>query len=971
MRVPARPLVGRDADLAVLDRALARARRGDGSAVVVLGEPGIGKTRFLQEIRRLARIGEVAVTGSASEFGGALPYGAFVAALDDYVQTIDPRLLGTLDDEQHATLAALLPSYPVGLRASPRGTVDAQYQAHRAMRSLLQCLASAKPHIVVLDDLHWADTATIAMVISLLRRPPSGPVVFLFGARVRQAPAGLLAAVSEAVRAGYAARVDLAPLMAPESRRLLDPGVPDDEAHRLYVASGGNPFYLEQLARISSSTQGPVRADVGDRHADLPPLVAAALTEELEALDATARQFLRGAALVGDPFEADLAECTADLTAHVAVEAIDVLLHRDMIRHTDVPRRFQFRHPLLRRAVYETTPGGWRLAAHERCGRELERRGASPVLLAAHIEQAGRHGDHHAIEVLTRAGESLTTRSPLDAAHFFAAALRLTPSSPGDHRRIALGVALSTAYASGGRFSDARQACLDALSLLGEERSEKYLELVSLCARLDQVLGNHAEAHTRLTQALARVPATPTARRVDLLTQLSIDGFYALDIDAMAAWAARGRADAAALGDELRVVRTTVLAGLAAVLAGDVDDARSARAEAARVADALLDDQLVEDPYLLGQLATAEYYLDLYPEASAHIERALRVARSCGRGQHVPLLYWSGTIRAARGELEQALDVLETAVDYARISDHSLGIAWNLSAQSTILSGRGDRERALDAAREAAERTSTRGATLPAELARLSHAAVLFDCAQAQRALEELDACAAGQGPAWLPLRWQLQACELATRCQVALGRTGEAQRLAAYMTAAAGSLKLPTAVGFAQRAAAVALAMSEPARAERHAIAALDAFAAAGAVIEAEKTRVLLGRTLAASGRADRAIEELTLAAARFETWSAHGLRAEADRELRKLGRRRSRRAAPPSTGDSTLARLTAREREVAMLVAQGKTNPQIAAELFLSGKTVESHIRNAFGKLQVTSRLELARLVDRARTRSLTAGT
>ena len=206
MRVPARPLVGRDADLAVLGRALARARRGDGSAVVVLGEPGIGKTRFLHEIRRLARIGEVAVTGSASEFGGALPYGAFVAALDDYVQTIDARLLGTLDDEQHATLAALLPSYPVTPQGPPRGTVDGQYQAHRAMRALLQALASAKPHIVVLDDLHWADAATIAMVGSLLRRPPSGPVLFVLAARVRQAPAGLLAAIGEAVEAGRAGR---------------------------------------------------------------------------------------------------------------------------------------------------------------------------------------------------------------------------------------------------------------------------------------------------------------------------------------------------------------------------------------------------------------------------------------------------------------------------------------------------------------------------------------------------------------------------------------------------------------------------------------------------------------------------------------------------------------------------------------------------------------------------------------------
>src|SRR5689334_1712065 len=134
MPVPAGPLVGRDRELVLLDRALARAREGQAGTVVVLGEPGIGKTRFLQEIDRLARADEVVLRGTASEFGGAVPYGAFVAALGDYVQTVDPRLLGTLDDEQHATLAQLLPSYPVEPPAPPSRTIDAQYQAHRALR---------------------------------------------------------------------------------------------------------------------------------------------------------------------------------------------------------------------------------------------------------------------------------------------------------------------------------------------------------------------------------------------------------------------------------------------------------------------------------------------------------------------------------------------------------------------------------------------------------------------------------------------------------------------------------------------------------------------------------------------------------------------------------------------------------------------------------------------------------------------
>jgi DNA-binding CsgD family transcriptional regulator len=200
-------------------------------------------------------------------------------------------------------------------------------------------------------------------------------------------------------------------------------------------------------------------------------------------------------------------------------------------------------------------------------------------------------------------------------------------------------------------------------------------------------------------------------------------------------------------------------------------------------------------------------------------------------------------------------------------------------------------------------------------------------------------------------------------RCHLAAGRTNDARRVLTALTMAAAALRLPTSTGAADRAAAaVALAGSDPRVAEQHAAAAIDAFTTAGAVLEAERGRVLLGRALAASGRTGPAIDQLTRAAARFEDCSADGLRADVDRDLRRLGRRRRRHAGPPSPRDP-LAPLSAREREVALLVANGRTNPQIAAELFLSGKTVESHVRSAFHKLSVSSRLELARLVDRSR--------
>jgi len=195
------------------------------------------------------------------------------------------------------------------------------------------------------------------------------------------------------------------------------------------------------------------------------------------------------------------------------------------------------------------------------------------------------------------------------------------------------------------------------------------------------------------------------------------------------------------------------------------------------------------------------------------------------------------------------------------------------------------------------------------------------------------------------------------------LGKPHEAAQFAGRARKIAAVMNLPTALGVAERATCdVAFANSEYGAARKHALVALARFKDAGAVVEAEKTRVRLAQSLAALGQTGPAVLELTTAADRFDEWSAHGYRDLAERELRKLGRRQHRRSTQAPRDGTTLATLTGREREVATLVADGKTNPQIAAALFLSTKTVETHLRNTFHKLHVTSRMELARLVDRA---------
>ena len=134
-----------------------------------------------------------------------------------------------------------------------------------------------------------------------------------------------------------------------------------------------------------------------------------------------------------------------------------------------------------------------------------------------------------------------------------------------------------------------------------------------------------------------------------------------------------------------------------------------------------------------------------------------------------------------------------------------------------------------------------------------------------------------------------------------------------------------------------------------------------AGVPIEAALARTLAGRALAGAGQRERALEQLERAAAELDGCGARRWRAEAERELRRLGRRVHRRTRPGRPDGTGIESLTERELEIARLVVDRRTNPEIAAALFLSPKTVESHLRNAFAKLSVSSRVELARAVER----------
>jgi DNA-binding NarL/FixJ family response regulator len=202
----------------------------------------------------------------------------------------------------------------------------------------------------------------------------------------------------------------------------------------------------------------------------------------------------------------------------------------------------------------------------------------------------------------------------------------------------------------------------------------------------------------------------------------------------------------------------------------------------------------------------------------------------------------------------------------------------------------------------------------------------------------------------------------LLTRCWLGLDRRDEAARSAALADACAAALGRRLAAALADRAAgAVALASSDSAQAAERALASAAAADDIGAPIEASLSRTLAGRALAQAGLTERAVAELQRAAETLDACGAVRYRDQAERELRRLGRRIHRRTSPGTAGDG-VGSLTARELQVARLLVDRRTNPEIAAELFLSHRTVETHIRNIARKLGVSSRVEIARAVERS---------
>ncbi|MGZ6135797.1 MAG: AAA family ATPase, partial [Myxococcaceae bacterium] len=193
--------VGRADELASLERILDELDGGCPGAIEVAGEPGIGKTRLLREVAaRAGARGHLVLSGAASEFEHGLPFSVFVDALDEYVAGLETDRLAVLDGAVQAELALVFPSLSAlagGQQVAPQ---HERYRSHRAVRALLERLAQPLPLVLVLDDFHWADSASVELLGALLHRQPAAAVLTAVALRPRQTPERLAITLERAHR---------------------------------------------------------------------------------------------------------------------------------------------------------------------------------------------------------------------------------------------------------------------------------------------------------------------------------------------------------------------------------------------------------------------------------------------------------------------------------------------------------------------------------------------------------------------------------------------------------------------------------------------------------------------------------------------------------------------------------------------------------------------------------------------------
>lgn len=922
-------IVGRSAEVGTLRALAEEAAGGSGAVAVIEGDPGIGKTTVLDALaEECDRLGMRVLRGAAEELERQVPFAAIDACLG---------LRGAAPDSDAAAVAAALR----GQQAPGRATAAASREVAitEEILDLVERWSTDRPLALLLDDAQWADPASLLVLHRLSQGIETQPILLVIAARpaVAEEPiTGLLRALD----ARGARMIRLGPLdeaAATMVEHLLG-ATAGSGLLKLVAGAGGNPLYISELVgtlfREGVVTLSDGVADVSDAVIEsgpgwMPRSLVEAVVKQLDFLPPNAREALQIAAVLDQSIDVSLLATVLDISVVQAWAIVHVAIRVGLVE--DIGEELLFRHNLIRRALAESLPMPVREAVQRRAAEALAESGAPPERVAEHL-LASSGIDTAGVDWLLRSAEGLITRAPDLAVDLLRRALA---AGVGDLDTVRFRLTQALLWA--GRLHEAEQAAREALAGSRNRSREGALRWLLAQTRFRQGRLSDVVSTAKLATASPRLTEAQKGRFHGLAAICLgfLRRFDEMEVEADKASLAGQRSDDPAAAGYGHYARASLLLarGRPAAALEELDLATARFGQ---------DAGPVYQADLEGLRGYCLIQLDRLAEADAALAAAVR--RNLRAGGVYPALDQAGRVlvRLLDGRWDDALAEIRTGLE---MPDPLGGSATVLRAiEALILAHRGTFHEPADEV----VLPGLQPAGFLGFLAAWARATVDEIHGRVDAAVDELQryrtenrdvAPAALLGPIYPDL----------ARLAAATGRQALMQEIADVTSSLAAWEPTPSRRGAADLCRG--LLDRDP-----------DRLAAAAAAFREAQQPLFEGyaeenaaAVLAESRHTTEARRRLEAAIALYERLDAAWDVSRAEGRLRTAGVRRGvhgTRKRPRQGWES----LTETETRVALLVAEGYSNPDIAAQLFISRRTVQTHVSNILAKLNLSSRVELA---------------
>jgi DNA-binding CsgD family transcriptional regulator/tetratricopeptide (TPR) repeat protein len=925
-------LVGRDSELAMLGRFVTEVAGGQGGSVLVEGEPGIGKSSLVRAaLTKAADVGCEIFWGAGDELGQALPLLPLLEGLRVREPSANPR--------RNAIVQLLR-----GEVAADRGT-DVSATLAEQLLALIAEQCAVRPAVLVIDDLQWADQASITLWGRLARSVRQMPLLLVGTMRPVPQRDDLLA-LRRAV--GDGARLQLTGLTetaVAELVAILVGGRPDDKLLTLAGGAAGNPLYVTELVAALVRSSGGTSASTGVAgltNGSVPNSLSAAIADRLDFVSGPVRDVLRAAALLGVDF------AVPDLAIVLGRGLTDLIPALDEARAAGVLAEsgngLGFRHPLIHAALYDEMPAPVRAAWHRDAGRALADTGAPSERVARQLLCAvgGPGGtsepmDEWILSWLARTADRLVGQAPQVAAELLRRAVASSPPGSAQHDRLV--GRLADALYRVGDVAEAEQVANQALEYATDP--DLLVDLHWTLAQCRIRAGRSAESLDTLDRALAS-PGISARHRARLLVLAARTHDNLGEVEKAGQVAATALAEAAETGDNWAIGWALHVLTLVTTVQGQMTDALPLFDRALTVTQA---DPALTDLRLLLQINKAVTLgcLDRYEEAFGAARQARYLADQVGTAIR---------LAQAHGALGQLLfdtgrwdDAMAEAKDLHEDLKEPAATCNDLGIAAVICFHRGEIEKArrhLAAAVPHAMRIGNR-AVGPLALARS------LDCEHAGALPEALTVLTAGFAGKTEELEEIDDLLADAVRLATKTGDLGTARALADHATALAAESAIP------HRQANALYCRGLLDHDATRLLAAAERYGDAGRPLLSAKALEAAAEDLVRIDR-DQARAAFTRAVEVYTSLGATADIARLQARFRVHGIRRGPQA-KHRQARSGWDSLTPTEIKIAALVEGGLSNPEIAAKLLLSRRTVATHVSHILKKLDVHSRTDIAR--------------